>query len=280
LAKPGGVTLAIQSEPGKPAVKVTKIVPYAKGGFSVLTPYHNERQGWVAKLPVNYRQFGEILIPRAEVVGYSVNDRVKLSYHPDGFAQFSGEAGGKVISGRDPDTGEPKGIGLLTNPLQIPIWSGPTFGVTLWGLQDFEELESKETDALIFDEEDLYYRRCTPETANAWMVEAFVFPLRMWGAVRKRGDRYVLVEHFDGFEGYGATLELYVIPLPNQPVFLGVYASRTEVGFDAPSGWTLNGPGYRDQTGRGRVLMACYPRLPMMEEDKAGSMDYNPSTPT
>jgi hypothetical protein len=274
LAKSGGVTLAIRPEPGTPSFKVTKIVPYAKGGFSVLTPYHNQRQGYLAKVPVNYRELGDILVPRSEVVGYSVNDRVKLSYHPDGFAQFSGEVGGKVISGRDEQTGEPKGIGLMTNPLKMPIWSGPTFGVVLWGLQEFEQLGAKDTPALVFEEEDFYYRDCTPETANGWIVEAWVFPLRMWSGVRKRGDRYVLMRHFEGFERYGATLELYVIPLPNQPVFLGVFAGRVGVSFDVPSGWTLNGPGYRDQTGRGRVLMAFYPRLPMMDEDKAGTMDY------
>jgi hypothetical protein len=190
LARDGGVTLAIRPDRGKPAVKVTKIVPFTHGGFSVLTPYHHERKGFVAKVPVNYRQAGDFLIPRAHVVGYSVNDRVKLSYHSDGFAQFSGEVQGKVISGRDPKTGEPKGIGLMTNPLEMPIRSGPTFGVALWGLHDFEELDPKTAPALVFEEEDFYYRACTPETANGWLIEVWVFPVRMWGAVRKRGDQY------------------------------------------------------------------------------------------
>jgi hypothetical protein len=274
LAKARGTTLAIRPEPGRPAVKVTKIVPLGSGGFSVMMPYHKEQKGYVAKIPVNYRERGSVIVPRREIVGYSVNDRVKLSYHSDGFAQFSGEVEGKVISGRDRKTGEPKGVGLMTNPLDMPIWSGPTFGVEIWGLQDFEELYAKRTPALVFEEEDFYYRRCTPATASGWVIETWAFPVTMWGAVRKRGERYVLLKDFAGFEGLGATLELCVIPLADQPVFLAAFASRAPLAFDAPSGWVLDGPGYRDQTGRGCVLAAFYPRSPLMDEDAAGSLDY------
>lgn len=94
---------------------------------------------------------------------------MKLSYHTDGFAQFSGESAGRITSGIDPTTGEPKGLGLFTNPLTAPIRSGPSVGVTVWGMEEFEE--AKERDhPLIFEADDFYHRRCTPEDANAWAL--------------------------------------------------------------------------------------------------------------
>jgi hypothetical protein len=46
-----------------------------------------------------------------------------------------------------------------------------------------------------------------------------------------------------------------VIQLSEQPVFLGGFVSRVPMDFKhATSGWTLNGPGQYDQTGRGHVL--------------------------
>src|SRR5436190_17943309 len=109
--------------------KITKTVPYSDGGFALLVPYHSARVGYLTKMPVDYSKRGEILVERAEIVEYTADDRVKLSYHPDGFVQFSGERAGKIISGRDPDTGEPRGIGVLTNPMREPMASGPNCGM-------------------------------------------------------------------------------------------------------------------------------------------------------
>lgn len=274
MAVQRGITLAIIPKAGDPPRKITKVVPFAQGGFAVLTPYHAERQGYVAKIPVNYKAAGTEFIPQAEIKGFSVGERVKLSYHPDGFAQFSGEAQGRIISGRDRKTGEPKGIGLMTNPLDNPIRSGPTFGVTLWGIEDFDELKSNRADtSIVFGEEDMYYRNCTPETANGWIIEVLAFPIRFWNAVRKKGNRYVISMSFGMFEASGAVIELRVIPLPQQNVFLAGFASRAGLKFKSPSGWTINGPGQMDQTGRGQVLMAFYPD-PVGKREDAEKLDF------
>lgn len=241
--------------------KLTKIVPYKAGGFAVLMPYHSARRGWVGRVPVDYAAH-TFKVARAACQEFSVGDRVKLSYHADGFAQFSSETPGRILSGRDPSTGQPKGLGLMTSPISSPVSSGPTFNVVAWGLLDFEEADGSGSGDLVFTERDLYYRGCEPSTANGYVVEGWVFPSRMWAGVRPRAeDGYQLLTAHHAFEATGAVLEWRVIPLPGQPAFVAVMASRLRVRFKAPSGFQLGCPGVRYPDGRGEVLMGLYPEL-------------------
>jgi hypothetical protein len=124
--------------------------------------------------------------PGPTVSKYDANDRVKLSYHADGFVQFSGENSTKIQSGRD-GRGLPKGIGLQTAPISSPIKTGPTFGIACWGLSDFREDEAPSANDIVFEEHELYHRDCTPSNFNAYQVFGFVFPESLWGVVRMRG---------------------------------------------------------------------------------------------
>lgn len=213
-------TVAICPQPGLPARNVTKIIAYGVGGFGVLTPYHSAHAGFLARIPVDYNPAGRIATPLTDMIDFTVDDRVKLSYHPDGFVQFSSEAKGRIISGRDPSMGEPKGLGLMTAPLSDPVSTGPSVGITLWGLDQFEELRSTRR-SLVFLPEDTYYRGCTPDTAKGGVIDFFVLPNRYWAGVRNRGERYVLSLAFTGFEAGAAVIELVVIPLPgHRKIFL------------------------------------------------------------
>ena len=90
-------------------------------------PYHQARCGFVGKLLFDPRiRGGSLIAPVEDSYMFSAADRVKLSYHRDGFVHFSGEIKGRIISGLHPVTNEPKGVGLRTNPLSKPISSGPT----------------------------------------------------------------------------------------------------------------------------------------------------------
>lgn len=239
--------------------KITKVVAYKEGGFAVLTPYHSARSGYLTIMPIDYNKIGKYSVSAQEVAAFSVEDRVKLSYHPDGFVQFSGEIGGQVISGKDPATGLPRGIGLTTNPLSNPVSSGPTFGVTVWGLDDFDQVKKMISNIVIFEESDWYYRGCSPAEATGWFVEFFVFPARYWAAARKGRHGFFLTLSFYGFEASMGVIEMRIIELPGQPIFLAGFASRCRPRFSTPSGWVLGGPGEVDETGLGRVLHAFYP---------------------
>jgi hypothetical protein len=155
--------IAVQVDDASRPRKLTKIVGYGDRGFAVLTPYHRARKGFVGIMPVDYKKVGELHISDDDVVRFSADEKVKLSYHTDGFAQFSGEVEGTIRSGRDPLTGQPKGVGLRTNPLSDPVRSGPSAGIVAWGLDDFDELEADDDTAVIFRPGDLYFRGCTPE---------------------------------------------------------------------------------------------------------------------
>jgi len=141
-------TIAIRPSTDQPARRITKIIGLNGAGFSVLAPYHKARSGFLFKLPVESTTAltpGTWQAPWGEIVGFTVEDRAKLTYHTDGFAQFSSELAGRIISGRDPSTGAPKGLGLFTHPLANPIWSGPSASMTVWGLDDFEVAYESDT---------------------------------------------------------------------------------------------------------------------------------------
>jgi hypothetical protein len=169
-------TVAIRPDVKQPARKITKIIGLKGDGFSVLTPYHKARCGFLFKAPADPKIKGKQLIRIDQLIGFIVNGRAKLTYHTDGFAQFSSERKGEIISGIDPVTKTPKGLGLFTLPLNSPIWTGASVGITIWGLDDFEQLKNNDKSTLIFEQRHFHYRSCTPNNANGWHLEIYAFP--------------------------------------------------------------------------------------------------------
>ena len=256
IAKP--TTIAVQDTHGTNR-KITKIIHHSGGGFAVLAPYHKARSGLLLKIPVDYEIKGEYWIPFAECVGYSADDRVKLSYHPDGFVQFSGENPGKILSGRDPETRQPKGLGIITNPLSHPIKTGPTFGICAWGLSEFDELDDDRDNVIVFSQEEMYFRGCLPGDDNGVLIEGFVLEPRYWSSVHGKPTDLTLSLCVGMFEATGAALNLKAIPLSNDSNLLGVLASHVRVRFPEESGFTLNGPSESVEGPRKNALMALYP---------------------
>jgi hypothetical protein len=182
-------TLVIKpSADGSPR-KVTKIISYRDGGFGLLAPYHAAKQGFVTKTMVDYSKTQhQVQLETTE--RFAASDRVKLSYHPDGFVQFSGENTGRIVSGRDAVTGEPKGLGFMTNPLSSPVLTGPSFGISCWGLDDFQVQKGKpHGDLITFDEDDFVYEHCDESTWGSYGISFFVFGPLFQPYVRKTGPR-------------------------------------------------------------------------------------------
>lgn len=230
---------------------------------SVVTPYHKARSGFLYKMPIHpsSHRTGRYSVPLSECVGFTAENRVKLSYHTDGFVQFSGEAPGQIMSGLDPATGEPKGRALNTQSLAAPIWSGPSVTVTIWGIDEFEE--TKEGDEpLVFEPSEFYYRGCTPDEANGWILLIYVFPMHvMPPPVRFQQGCARLEVTLEGLSGHmTSVVQQKVIDLREERVFLGLFVSRVMTDFPSRSGWTLNGPGDFTRERKGHVLMGIYPR--------------------
>jgi hypothetical protein len=254
-------TVAIRPAEGQEPRKITKILGLNGDGFSVVTPYHKAKSGFLYKHLMDLNTLGERTIPWAECVGFTAEDRVKLSYHIDGFAQFSSETQGKIISGRDPSTGEPKGLGLLTRFLKTPIVSGPSVGITVRGIKDFEVAEESEA-LILFEPNDCYYRRSTPRDANCWHLCIYAFAVGWVPPVRFKGEQAVMDYVLNPISGgtSGSVVELKVIYLEEEKVHLGLHVERFVGRWPIKSGWPMSGPGNYTAFQSGYVLQAIYPR--------------------
>lgn len=273
-----GVPILVRETPDAVPRKITRISGYGTGGFAVMTPYHQARQGFVCKMPVDYSKTGSSTIKVQNMIqAFGASHRVKLSYHGDGFAQFSGEKAGTITSGREKEHGVIKGVGLLTNPLSKPIFTGPAVAICAWGLQDFQPHEGQTANSIVYDLPTIQLRDCGAVDANALLIEIFTLPRSERNSARKLGDYLAVKRSFPGHTGPVKTFDLTVIDIPDPNVFLGILASRVRSHFTSPSGWTMGGPGSTETRGRrvrSYVLNAVYP-LPNGLENLP-SLDYIP----
>lgn len=255
-------TVAIRPGAGETLRKITKIIGLNGDGFSVVAPYHRARSGYLFKHLMDLRTRGERTIRDDECVGFTAEDRVKLTYHLDGFAQFSSENRGKIISGRDAKTGEPKGLGLLARSLLTPSTSGSSASLTVWGIEEFDTAEEDE-QLIIFEPSEFYYRNSTPEDANAWHLRIFAFAVGTVPPLRFEGNQAVMQFLLSpGDAGVpGSIVSLKTIHLKEEQLYLGLSVERFVVKFPAKSGWMLHGPGNYTQYQSGYVLQAVYPRF-------------------
>jgi hypothetical protein len=272
-------TIAIRPAPGKDLRKITKIIGLNGDGFSVLAPYHKARSGFLYKHLMDLRTLGIREVSWEQAVGFTAEDRVKLTYHIDGFAHFSSEGEGKIISGRDPKTGEPKGLGLFTRSLTSPPFTGPSVGIQVWGIEDFE-IPRQNEELIIFEPNDFYYRNSTPTEANSWHLAIYAFPVAGIPPVWFEGEQPVMLYQLHGITAGvpGAVIKLKMIYLAAEKLYLGLYIERFAARFPAKSesGWILNGPGSYNQYQSGYVLHAMYPRGAVPVEGRP-SLDYQPT---
>lgn len=255
-----------------------KIQTLADGGYSVLCPYHSAREGWMFKLPLGLgrRTATPTLVSLEDAIHYSASDRVKLSHHRDGLVQFSSEAKGRIKSGINPVTRQPRGIGVLSGPIdQGGVPSGPAFGVTAWGMKDYTEVQTPRKTDRIFRQVDLHDFLCTPATFNAYAVEGWLFGRAMWGlGVRGNADdtRIHIVGTTPATDGL-VTREFRVIPLVNAESFLGLQVARTQTSFPSSSGFLLGGS--RELSEEGNQIVATYPQ-PDELFPNTECLDYTP----
>lgn len=254
-----------------------KIQTLSDGGYAVICPYHSAREGWMIKLPLGnvYGPARPTPISLDKAVHYSATDRVKLSHHRDGLVQFSSEVKGKIRSGVNPLTGEPKGIGVFSAPIDRGVPSGPAFGITAWGFGEYLEVEVPRKSDRVFLQQDLYYYFCTPDKFNSYALEGWLFGSQMWHGVRGESDDLRIQAGGTKFgEIMLATREFRVIPLIGTESFLGIQVSKTRSWFPPPSGFLMGGP--RDISPEGNQIVATYPAPKEIFVDSE-SLDYLPN---
>jgi hypothetical protein len=260
--------------------KIVKVWFGADGSYYVTVPYHKARTAVLTKLTAQYdTPFGQTVLTREsqmiEVASLEDEGRLKLSHHPDGFCQFSGDG---VLSGKD-EEGRIRGIGIQSRALpSIGPKFGPIFIVLAYGIEDFDPTENpKQHDLVVrYDMLAPAARAVLPCRAagnepapgvpdkEGICVEAFYFQPSMRRFIMPtQVGRMIYMPHPTGI----------VIPLTviladedcEHPGFLGLYASRQMVRFPSDSGFSITGPAenYReDSHGRrlGDIISCHYPR--------------------
>jgi len=76
----------------------------------------------------------------------------------------------------------------------------------------------------------------------------------------------------------GSIVELKIVYLDAEKVYLGLYVERMAGKWPVKSGWSLHGPGNYTQYQSGYVLQAIYPR-PAFQVGGLGSLDRTPASP-
>ena len=183
--------------------KICKIIFAKDGSFFVTSPYHPINKATVGIMSFRYGKHGEMMrIPIKSMgidCGYLDDDgRLKLSHHPDGYAQFSGAG---VISGKD-EKGKPKGIGIQSWPLENPP-AGPAFTITLLGLEQFKSVETANKYDCIFDDKFLPPTEKFSDFENeskGFVLEGYYFESNRRNFIQTdvNGERFILYWHPTG----------------------------------------------------------------------------------
>ncbi len=263
--------------------RVTKIVPYnnpSDPGFAALVPYHSARRGFLLKHSNRYdHPIG--LVPMRTAIPFEASDRVKLSIHLNGFVQFSGHDSSKIHAGRDPITGEPRGIGVVFDH-PIEITSGPLFTTVVWGLDQFDIQGDPKGRCLEFTDEDVYRDRpllCGLDQ-SAYLVEFFMFRKSHFESDRRSGPRGEIammeLPRSDTLIAYRH--ELRVNDLPGQPHFLGCLVSIGSTNATSPSGYTMSGPAFAPYGSDDFVTVSAHYPAPDygQEAPESTSLDRTP----
>lgn len=255
--------------------KIAKIITEKDGSFALFSPYHVANYGYFMKCKLDYSK-KEMSIPDDEIIEeYTASNQAKLSLHTDGFVHFSSVRGNNIRSGKNQETGEPKGLGYHSNPLTKPVLSGPTTGLSIWGLDDYEDFDrlSKGSVLLEFNHDEIY-QLYPLKNCNGYGIHVFVFPDYMWRAVFEK-DGILRIDVSYNFENTPSTFNMRVIPLDKINSFLGILVGRMSLNFPSQSGYILNAPGSLRPKSSDitEVMHAFYPKF--ISRQIVGTLDYN-----
>jgi len=257
--------------------KLCKIFFGADGSYYVTSPYHPAQRALVFMVTVNYAQ-PEIEIPLGDALDVAAaeddNKRIKLSHHPDGFLQFSGEG---IISGKD-DEGRIRGLGVMSWPLDSPT-RGPSFGATIFGVDQFEQAGKPTKDSLIFKQAELPE---LPEATSLTLEGYYLPPLwRRFVRITPEGIPVISISH-----PAGTVLDLKVILASGKCTLPGLIGLEVYPSFGslegATSGFILSGStGNLRRNEQGELLGdGIYCVYPRQEAEARRSLDYRLNDPT
>jgi hypothetical protein len=197
------------------------------------------------------------LTDMVDIANLEEGDQLKLSHHPDGFCQFSGNG---VCSGLNAD-GSPKGIGVQARALSH-VSDGPTFILTVNAVEKFKPHDEPQESDLVFDYDKLVP---IPGPYGFRLEGHYLQPdYRRFVQVGSDGARFISVIHPSrAILNLRALLAPLTCPIP-AIVGFDFFASPTSC--DHPD-FVLSGPGGNlrdDPLGHSIAdqISAVYPRPP------------------
>jgi hypothetical protein len=162
-------------------VDLFKILFGGDGSYYVTAPYHPLDRAIAARVTVNYaKSEGGFSLDEAEELAVvdDVNKRLKVSHHPDGFLQFSGQG---IRSGLD-EEGKPKGLGVFSWRLHEPTL-GPSFILAFSNPVACGRPSAYKKRTIVFHEEDIEHMR---NDIDGLLVVGYYLPTR-WREFAYRG---------------------------------------------------------------------------------------------
>jgi len=166
---------------GNQNVDLFKILFGGDGSYYVTAPYHPLDRAIAARVTVNYAKTdGGFSLDEAEELAVvdDVDKRLKVSHHPDGFLQFSGQG---IRSGLD-EHGKPKGMGVFSWRLYEPTL-GPSFALAFSDPVACGRPSAYKKRTIVFYEEDIEHMR---KSLGGLHVVGYYLPTR-WREFVYRG---------------------------------------------------------------------------------------------
>jgi hypothetical protein len=263
----------IQLVSGEDCRKVCRVWFGSDGSYYVTAPYHSARSASVSMITGYYERRKSTTNRDSQVeIGLLEDDqkRLKLSHHPDGFAQFSGEG---IVSGRG-DDGSPKGIGIMSFTLARPPRTGGSFACAIFGPEDFASGNPSRGDAMNFEVDQIP----PVHGRNGFILEGSYFT----GAWREYvfkldGEWYLDMRHNSGV----ALRYRVLLSDTDSNCFIGLRMFRYDVGVaDHSSGFILSGPSGNVRTVDGERMAdgiyAVYPSIDADSDLGARLLEYVP----
>lgn len=264
--------------------QTTSLYFMSDGSFKIDVPYCYYDEGLLIKFPVDYSKRDYALPVDETRQKFKAENRPQLSIHASGFVQFSGT---KIVSGIDPETGNPKGIGIFCSPLITPIVSGPTMGCLIWGINHYQKIDSINDECLVISDADFINRiyrdakkRGVERTIlNTYTLEFFVFPEEYSKLIfPTSGGEMMTFRFWNYYECPGSIFTFPVVRLKNHSSFLGILPFKTYSGWPSKSayGFHLGSPSGTDtknEKGCLYSIVLMYPNNMLTDEDIDASLD-------
>jgi hypothetical protein len=155
MRRSAGYTISYDS--GSARVDLCRILFGGDGSYYVTAPFHPANRALAGIYTVNYAAKVDMISLTEGVELATLDDderRLKIAHHVDGFLQLSGEG---IRSGRD-SAGNPKGIGLLSWPLNNPT-SGPSFQLIFSDAIACGRPARSQPGGVVFAESDIEHMR-------------------------------------------------------------------------------------------------------------------------